>query len=143
MKTSFAAFGVGLLFALGLGISGMTQVQKVVGFLDIFGAWQPTLIFVMGGAIGVHFIAYRLIMKQKSPLFENRWHLPTHKGISPALIVGSLLFGLGWGLGGFCPGPALVSLASFQSRPWIFVVSMLAGMLLFRVASSLRGSREP
>lgn len=140
MKTSCAAFGVGLLFALGLGVSGMTQVQKVVGFLDIFGHWQPALIFVMGGAIIVHFIAYRFIMKQKAPLFDSRWHLPTHKDISPSLIGGSLLFGIGWGLGGFCPGPAVVSLSSFQSRPWIFVVSMLAGMLVFRVASSFRRS---
>jgi len=136
MRQSFAAFGVGLLFALGLGISGMTQVEKVVGFLDVFGAWQPALIFVMGGAIGVHFILYRLILKQSQPLFDTKWHVPDRKDISPALIGGSLLFGIGWGMGGFCPGPAVVSLASFQGRPWMFVGSMLLGMVLFRALDS-------
>jgi uncharacterized protein len=133
MKNGLAALVVGFVFAIGLGISGMTQPQKVVGFLDLFGNWDPSLIFVMVGGIIVHFLTYKLIRKRKSPLLSTDWHVPTKKEITPALIIGSLLFGIGWGLGGFCPGPAVTSLASFESKPLIFVLSMLAGMFLFRL----------
>jgi uncharacterized membrane protein YedE/YeeE len=133
MKNGLAALVVGFVFAIGLGISGMTQPQKVVGFLDLFGNWDPSLIFVMVGGIIVHFATYRLIRKRKSPLLSTDWHVPTKKEITPALVAGSLLFGIGWGLGGFCPGPAITSLASFESRPFIFVISMLVGMFLFRL----------
>ncbi len=142
MKNSLAAFGAGLLFALGLGISGMTQVEKVVGFLDVFGAWQPTLIFVMMGAIGVHFLLYRLIIRRPAPLLETQWYVPQRKDISPELVCGSALFGMGWGLGGFCPGPAVVSLAGLQARPFIFVASMLSGMLLFRILARRSSPRR-
>jgi uncharacterized membrane protein YedE/YeeE len=133
MKNASAAFLVGLLFALGLGISGMTQVEKVIGFLDVFGSWEPTLMFVMMGAIAVHLVAYRFIIKSPHPLFDTKWHLPERKDFTAPLVIGSALFGIGWGLGGFCPGPALVSLASIHSRPLIFVISMIVGMLLFRM----------
>lgn len=132
MKNGIAALVAGFVFSLGLGISGMTQPQKVVGFLDLFGNWDPSLIFVMVGAILVHFMTYRVIRKRKSPLLCADWHVPTKKEVTPALIFGSLLFGVGWGLGGFCPGPAVTSLASFQVRPLVFVASMLLGMFLFR-----------
>ena len=132
MKNNIAALVVGILFALGLGISGMTRPEKVFGFLDIFGSWDPTLIFVMIGAVIVHFIAFRFIVRRKSPLFSPQWHLPTKKEITWPLIAGSFLFGVGWALAGYCPGPALTSLASIQSRPLIFFVSMIAGMFLFR-----------
>lgn len=132
MKKIFTSFVVGLIFAIGLGVSGMTQPQKVVGFLDLFGSFDPSLIFVMAGAIIVHFITYRLIRKKDSPLLHTEWLVPTKKDITPALVIGSFLFGVGWALGGFCPGPALTSLASFESRPLIFVGSMLGGMLLFK-----------
>lgn len=114
----------------------MTKPAKVVAFLDLFGEWDPSLMLVMAGAVGVHFLTYRLIRKRKTPWFSGEWHVPTKKEITPSLIVGSLLFGIGWGLGGFCPGPALVSLASFEVRPLIFVVAMIVGMYLFRVADS-------
>ncbi len=133
MKNGLAALLVGFIFALGLGISGMTQPQKVVGFLDIFGAWDPSLIFVMAGAIAVHIVTYKLIRKRSSPLLSAQWHVPTKKEITPALIMGSLLFGVGWGLAGFCPGPAMTSLASFELKPFVFVLSMLAGMFIFRL----------
>lgn len=132
MKNALAAFVVGFIFALGLGVSGMTQPQKVIGFLDLFGNWDPSLMFVMAGAILVHFVSYRWIRRRPSPLLSPRWHIPTKKEITPALVVGSLIFGVGWGLAGFCPGPALTSLANLQSTPVVFVVSMLAGMLLFK-----------
>jgi uncharacterized membrane protein YedE/YeeE len=133
MKNSLAAFVVGFVFSMGLGISGMTQPQKVVGFLDLFGQWDPSLIFVMIGAIMVHFVTYRLIRKRDSPLLSPEWHVPTKKEITPALVGGSILFGLGWGLAGYCPGPAMTSLASFEVRPFMFVVSMLVGMVIFKL----------
>lgn len=132
MKDALAAFVVGFIFALGLGISGMTQPSKVVSFLDLFGNWDPSLIFVMGGAIAVHFVAYKLIRKRSSPLLSSAWHVPTKREITPALVIGSVLFGIGWGLGGYCPGPALTALASFDERPAVFIFSMLVGMFLFR-----------
>ncbi|MDD4975740.1 MAG: YeeE/YedE family protein [Bacteriovorax sp.] len=132
MKKNICSFIVGFIFAIGLGVSGMTQPQKVVAFLDLFGSFDPSLIFVMGGAIGVHFVTYRLIRKRKFPLLHSEWLVPTKKDITPALMIGSFIFGVGWALGGFCPGPALTSLASFEVRPLIFVGSMLCGILLFR-----------
>lgn len=133
MKQNFTVFIVGFLFAMGLGLSGMTQPQKVVGFLDLWGNWDPSLMFVMMGAIGVHFIAYKIIRKRITPLWSEEWHVPIKKDITPALISGAFIFGIGWGLAGFCPGPAVVSLASFQVKPILFVVSMLLGMFLFRI----------
>ncbi len=137
MKKTIMSFVVGFIFALGLGISGMTQPQKVIGFLDLFGNFDPSLIFVMGGAIGVHFITYKFIVKKPSPLFHAEWHVPTKTEITPALVLGSVIFGIGWALGGLCPGPALTSLASFESRPLIFVVSMIVGMVIFKFADSV------
>lgn len=132
MKTAIAALAVGFIFAVGLGISGMTKPSKVVGFLDLFGNWDPSLIFVMAGAIAVHFVTYRVIRKRASPLLVPNWQVPTKTELTPALVTGALLFGVGWGLGGFCPGPAMTSLASLQSKPLIFVISMLVGMYLFK-----------
>ena len=132
MKNSLAALVIGFVFAMGLGLSGMTQPQKVIGFLDLFGNWDPSLIFVMVGAIVVHFITYKLIRKRKSPLLSPDWHVPTKKEITPALMLGAFIFGVGWALGGFCPGPAITSLASFDKTPALFVISMLVGMFLFR-----------
>lgn len=133
MKNGLAALVVGFIFAIGLGLSGMTQPQKVVGFLNLFGDWDPSLIFVMGGAIAVHFVTYRLIRKRTTPLLAPKWQVPTKTEITPALVIGSIIFGVGWGLAGFCPGPAITSLASFELRPLIFVVSMLVGMFLFKL----------
>ncbi|WP_141733914.1 DUF6691 family protein [Oligoflexus tunisiensis] len=136
MKNGISALLVGFIFAIGLGISGMTQPQKVVGFLDLFGNWDPSLMFVMVGAIGVHFITYRLIRKRSSPLFSRQWLVPEKKDITPALVIGAVLFGIGWGLAGFCPGPAVVSVASLGVKPLVFVGAMLAGMVLFRAVDA-------
>lgn len=133
MKNNMAALVVGILFALGLGISGMTRPEKVFGFLDVFESWDASLIFVMAGAVIIHFFAYKFIVRRKSPLFSPQWHLPTKKEITWPLVMGAFLFGVGWALAGYCPGPALTSLASFQSRPFIFFVSMIFGMFLFRL----------
>lgn len=127
------SFLLGLLFALGLGISGMTQPQKVIGFLSIFSDWDYTLIFVMVGAILVHGLTYRLIRKRRSPLLDMTFHIPTKTEITPQLVGGAAIFGAGWGLAGYCPGPALTSLASGNISPWIFCFAMISGMYLHRL----------
>lgn len=131
MKNSLAALTVGFVFALGLGLAGMTQPQNVVGFLDLFGHWNPSLMFVMIGAIAVHSVAQKIIRKRKAPIFSKVWHVPENKEITGALMIGAFIFGVGWGLGGFCPGPAFASLATLETRPVVFVISMLVGMTLF------------
>lgn len=119
------------LFALGLGLSGMTDPENVIGFLNIFGDWKPALILVMGGAIAFHASTYYLITKRSSPLFDKRFVLPTKKHIDTKLIVGSIIFGSGWGIGGYCPGPALVSLVTMRTEALIFVFSMFIGIIFF------------
>ena len=143
MKKNIAALTVGIIFALGLGISGMTRPEKVIGFLNIFGDWDASLAFVMAGAIAVHAVAYRLIRRRNSPLFSKEFYVPTDTEISTSLIVGSFIFGVGWALAGYCPGPAVASLASFQSRPLIFVASMIFGMVIFRVYQTVSNKRQP
>lgn len=127
------ALVAGILFALGLGISGMTQPHIVRGFLDVFGNWDWRLMGVMIGAIGVHAITYRLIIRRKSPLLASEFHLPKKKDIDQRLILGAIIFGLGWGWAGICPGPGIVSLASGDKAFFIFVASMLVGMKIFQL----------
>ena len=120
----------GLLFGAGLTMSGMTDPERVRGFLDIFGNWDPTLMFVMGGAVLVMAIAWRARAKMNKPVFGDKFSLPDRTDLDARLIAGSALFGVGWGLAGFCPGPALVALGSgFAPALW-FVPAMLAGMWL-------------
>ena len=120
----------GLVFGLGLLISGMTDPSKVLGFLDLLGVWDPSLMFVMGGGVGVALVGFRVAHTQKTTWGGGVLHWPEHTQIDPPLVVGSLLFGVGWGLAGFCPGPALVAMASGQDKPVVFVVALLAGMAL-------------
>lgn len=127
------AFLVGLLFALGLGISGMTQPQKVIGFLEIGPGWNPALLFVMVTAIPIHFLAFRFIKGQRAPFLDSKLHLPEAQDISKPLIIGSVMFGIGWGLGGYCPGPAITSLGGGSQDAVIFMAAMIAGMLLTRL----------
>jgi uncharacterized membrane protein YedE/YeeE len=129
----------GAIFGVGLAVAGMTRPEKVVGFLDITGAWDPSLAFVMIGAIGVHFVLRRLVVRRKTPLFDDRFHMPTRSDIDPRLLGGAALFGVGWGLGGFCPGPALVGAAAALLPAIVFIAAMTAGMLIERVASKSRG----
>ena len=130
MKTSITAFFSGMVFALGLGIAGMTRPIKVIGFLDFLGNWDASLAFVMMGAIGVYFFAYRRVDKMKAPILAPSFSLPKRSDLNAGLIGGAALFGIGWGLGGFCPGPALTSLATGAAPVLIFVVAMIAGMYL-------------
>jgi uncharacterized membrane protein YedE/YeeE len=137
MKALIASFASGLVFALGLGISGMTRPVKVIGFLDFFGAWDATLALVMLSAITVYFIAYRWSKGLRSPWLAPDFALPKRKDLDVKLILGSALFGVGWGLGGFCPGPALASLASGAFPVFVFVAAMGAGMFLHSWVSGL------
>ncbi len=123
---------VGFLFALGLGYSGMTQVQVVRGFLDITGDWNMNLLGVMIGAIGVHSILFFIIKKRTAPLLDTKFHLPTKKDLDLRLIAGAALFGVGWGWTGICPGPGVVATVSGNTDILIFVVSMLVGMAIFK-----------
>jgi len=127
-------FLVGLIFGIGLILSGMTDPGKVIGFLDLFGAWDPSLALVMGGAIAVGVFAFATAKKRTATFLGGALHLPNSNDIDKRLLLGSLLFGAGWGLAGFCPGPAIVSLGAGQPKAAVFVLAMLAGMLLFELA---------
>lgn len=134
-RGNVAGFTSGLVFGVGLAVSGMTKPSKVVGFLDVFGAWDASLAFVMGGAVLVHFLAFRLITRRRSPLFDTSFHLPTRKDLDARLVLGAAIFGVGWALGGFCPGPGLVSAASGTTAALVFVVGMTAGMKIEHVVA--------
>lgn len=128
MKRVAAAFACGFLFAMGLGVSGMTQPGKVTAFLDLTGSWDPSLLFVMVGAISVYAVGYRLVTKRARPLLGEAFLLPDPGRVDRRLILGASIFGVGWGLAGYCPGPALVSLATLRFEPLVFVAAMLVGM---------------
>jgi uncharacterized protein len=138
-----ASLGAGALFGAGLAISGMTRPEKVLGFLDVTGQWDPSLMLVMVGAIALHFVLFRLILRREAPLFGERFHLPTKRDVDAPLLVGSAIFGVGWGLGGFCPGPALVSIGAGSRDALIFVAAMLAGMLIQHAVSRTPGVPAP
>ena len=124
-----ASFGSGLLFAIGLALSGMTEPAKVIGFLDVAGgAWDPSLAFVMMGALVVNGVGWWFLKKRSSPVLGETFHLPTKKTIDVRLLAGAAIFGLGWGLGGICPGPGIVSLASGVAPVFAFVAAMLVGI---------------
>lgn len=140
-KQNLAAFAVGLLFGLGLLLSGMTDPGKVQGFLDLAGAWDPSLAFVMGGAILVAVGAYAVARRRTQSFLGGAMHLPTARQIDRRLVIGSLAFGVGWGLAGFCPGPGLVSLATGEVKAVVFVLAMLAGMAAFEWLEHRSGPR--
>lgn len=122
---------VGSLFGLGLGVSGMIDPAKVLNFLDLAGSWDPTLAFVMGGAVLVSFPAFQLAKGgSRRPLFSESFHLPSRQDIDGRLMIGAALFGIGWGLGGFCPGPAIAALSSLQWPVLGFILAMVAGQWL-------------
>lgn len=131
MNRYLSALFAGILFGLGLVVSGMVNPAKVIGFLDLFGDWDPSLAFVMGGALLVTSVGYRLVTKNEQPVFEEKFHIPSSNTIDKRLITGSVLFGAGWGLVGLCPGPALSALTLGGLPVIVFLLSMGAGALLF------------
>ena len=132
-----AAFLSGQLFGLGLILSGMADPGKVIGFLDVAGSWDPSLAFVMAGAILVGFFAFMLAHRRAKSFLGSAMHLPQRRDIDNRLVGGSLVFGIGWGLAGFCPGPALVSFASGVDKAAVFVAAMLGGMVIYHAAERL------
>ncbi len=133
-----AAYLSGLIFGLGIAVSGMINPAKVLNFFDVAGTWDPSLILVMGGALLVTFIGYRLVFRRSHPIFGSRFHLPGRDDIDRRLIGGSALFGIGWGIAGFCPGASLPALGSGRSEVFIFVASLTAGILIARLVQNLR-----
>ena len=133
MTLAFLVVFAGLLFGFGLCVSQMVNPAKVLGFLDISGAWDPSLAFVMMGALGVAAIGFPRILSGPKPLLGVDFFMPRRSGIDERLIVGAIIFGIGWGLVGFCPGPAIASLAYGLLKSWLFVASMVAGMIAVRL----------
>ena len=129
---------LGLLFGIGLVVSGMSDPAKVLNFLDLFGTWDPSLAFVMVGAVVTAFIGYRLVFKRQKPLTAASFQLPAKKEIDRPLLLGSAIFGIGWGLGGFCPGPALTAATLGAAGTYAFLPMMFAGMWLARALASRR-----
>lgn len=130
----------GLLFGLGLVISGMANPAKVQNFLDLFGAWDPSLAMVMAGAIAVTMLGYRMVTKRDTPLFNTQFHIPTRKDIDFKLLSGASIFGVGWALGGFCPGPAFVGVPLANPGTLTFVAAMLVGMFAAKLLSQPRAT---
>lgn len=127
------AINLGMIFATGLAISGMTQPQKIINFLDITGNWNPALLLVMLGAIGVYMPAYNFLIKKKeTPLLEEKFSIPAHGKLDKKLIFGASIFGIGWGISGLCPGPALTSLLA-NNQAWIYILSLITGMILAKL----------
>lgn len=136
MRSVLLAGLAGLLFGVGLIVSGMADPSKVVGFLDVLGDWDPSLAFVMLGAISVHLLAYRLVPKLPRPVWGAAWAIPSRRDIDVRLVAGAALFGAGWGLGGYCPGPALTTVVSGASSTLLFTGAMLLGMWGFHLWES-------
>lgn len=136
-----AAFGCGLVFALGLGLGGMTQPERVLAFLDVAGDWDPRLAVVMLAAIAVYAPVYRLAVRRGRPVLAAAFDVPSRRDVDGRLVTGALLFGIGWGLAGLCPGPAVTSLASGDPAAFAFVGAMVAGIAASRLVD--RGARRP
>jgi len=140
MKYSFASLFAGLLFGLGLIVSGMANPEKVLGFLDIAGLWDPSLAFVMGGAIIVGLIAFTVARERTLSFLGFNMKLPTNNRIDKRMVIGSMMFGIGWGIAGFCPGPGLVALGAGEIKGLVFVASMVTGMMLFEIVERKRAA---
>lgn len=140
MKTALAAFVAGLVFAIGLGISGMTQPEKVIGFLDLRN-WDPALLFVMAGAATTYMILFPVVTRRKHPVLAQRFEVPTRTDLTPRLVIGAALFGVGWGLAGYCPGPAITSLPTAGPMVLLFVGMMGVGMAAFHYGQRAYQSR--
>jgi uncharacterized membrane protein YedE/YeeE len=126
----------GLLFGLGLAVSEMTHASKVLGFLDVAGNWDPSLMFVLGGAVGVTVIAFRFILKRPVPVLEDRFQLPTAKVVDVPLVLGATIFGVGWGVSGYCPGPGVALLAALNWEAWVFIPAVLLGAFLHKALTA-------
>lgn len=132
MKENLLALWAGLLFGLGLGLSQMIDQNRVLGFLDVSGIWDPTLLFVLGGAVTVTLIAFRFVLRRPQPIFVDKFYLPTKKDIDKPLIIGAAIFGVGWGIAGYCPGPGITALVLGIWNPVLFMMAFIAGSLTYK-----------
>lgn len=132
-RFTLAALGSGALFGLGLAMSGMTDARRILGFLDVFGSFDPTLVFVLGGAVSTTALLFRVVLRRGNPVLAETYELPKAKHVDRRLLGGAALFGIGWGSAGYCPGPALASLAVGSAEALWFTSAMLAGTLLHRL----------
>lgn len=132
MAEKFLILLSGLLFGLGLGFSQMIDRNRVLGFLDVRGVWDPTLLFVLGGAVTVTVIAFRFVLRRSQPILANEFHLPTKKDIDKPLVIGSIIFGIGWGIAGYCPGPGITALVLGIWNPVLFMVAFIVGSLAYK-----------
>ena len=128
----------GLLFGFGLALAGMTDPLKVLGFLDITGEWDASLMLVLGGAVSMTALCFTKILKRSCPVFDEQFHMPKKTRIDKPLIMGSGIFGIGWGISGYCPGPGIALLAAHNQETWIFLPAMLSGWLLYRLTNRTR-----
>jgi uncharacterized membrane protein YedE/YeeE len=133
MSRSLAALACGVVFGVGLALAQMIDPNKVLAFLDLAGAWDPSLILVMGGGAGVTALLFPWVLRHSRPRLDARFHLPSKRQLDAQLLIGAALFGIGWGLAGYCPGPVLVALTIGTAEPWLFVAAMLAGSLACKV----------
>jgi uncharacterized membrane protein YedE/YeeE len=141
MKSLLPAIVVGLIFGAGLALSDMINPARVLAFLDVAGDWDPTLAFVLGGALIPSAMGYWLSRRMKRPLFDQQFRIPQNRTVEPKLLAGAAIFGIGWGLAGFCPGPAIAALGFGLWQPWLFVLAMVAGMLAHRVVQDSQQTR--
>jgi hypothetical protein len=132
MKQNLIALVAGLLFGFGLSLSQMIDRDRVLGFLDVSGNWDPTLLFVLGGAVGVTLIAFRFVLRLPQPIFGNKFYLPTRKDIDLSLILGAAIFGIGWGIAGYCPGPGITALVLGIANPILFIIAFIVGSLIYQ-----------
>ncbi len=133
MSRLLAALACGVVFGVGLALAQMIDPHKVLAFLDLAGAWDPSLLLVMGGGAGVTALLFPWVLRHARPRLDTRFHLPGKRQLDAQLVIGAALFGIGWGLAGYCPGPALVSLTIGTAEPWLFVAAMIAGSLACKV----------
>jgi uncharacterized membrane protein YedE/YeeE len=138
MRKYLASLVSGIIFGSGLALAGMTRPDKVLGFLDISGAWDPSLMFVLGAAVTVTLVGFRFVLRRPQPLLADRFHLPLRDAVDLPLVAGATIFGIGWGIGGYCPGPAVAALAAPGPEALIFLPAMLLGMMLHHVGGRLR-----
>ena len=136
MSALFSAMGAGFVFGIGLWISGMANPKKVLAFLDVTGYWDASLALVMAGAVAVTLVFFRIVLKREKPALAEKFELPTRKDIDLPLVAGAAIFGIGWGIGGYCPGPAITALSTLTPESLVFVVAMVAGGLLHRFIAS-------
>lgn len=137
------AFLIGIIFGTGIAVSGMINPAKVLNFFDLFGSWDPSLAFVMGGALAVAIPGYRLVLGRPAPAFEDRFQLPDTRVIDRRLILGSATFGIGWGIAGFCPGGALPALGTGEPAVFLFIAALIGGLMIARVLQTRFPARKP